>query len=244
MSPEQTGQDTEQKYNTRDYIGLWQVLYNDDEHGLQIISADIVANLTLGHNDSDGDPEIRTISDEKKAIEAYNNSINTLNQFCENYVNDKYATSGRSVGSNPLNPKDDINSEEDNSNWYKYDYGDNVAAIIYKGNINYEKDYEAMQKATSQNVDGIWKVNNNYWLASRMTAGGFTSQFHGISINVYYMDNQDMNTINTKCLFNYDNVEGLFPREQTCGVRPVIKLKEDVEIEGGNGSIDTAFILK
>ena len=90
MTTEQTGYESEQIYNTEDYTGLWQVLYNDEEHGLQIISSDDVTNgKNLYLYGKTG----------------YNNSVGTLNSFCSNYVNPTYATSGRCVGSNPINPE-------------------------------------------------------------------------------------------------------------------------------------------
>ena len=76
MTTEQTGYTRAQTYNTGDYTGLWQVLYNDEEHGLQIISSNDVINGTLWLNGKEG----------------YNNIVQTLSSFCSNYVNPAYAT--------------------------------------------------------------------------------------------------------------------------------------------------------
>ena len=47
----------------------------------------------------------------------YNNSVGMLNSFCSNYVNPTYATSGRCVGSNPINPE---GTKESYSGSYNY----------------------------------------------------------------------------------------------------------------------------
>ena len=66
MTTKQTGYENEQTYNTKEYIELWQVLYNDTERGLQIISKNKVNNEYLILHGKVG----------------YNNCLPTLNRFC------------------------------------------------------------------------------------------------------------------------------------------------------------------
>ncbi len=147
-----TGYDTEQTYNTGDYTGLWQVLYNDEEHGLQIISADVVTdNLTLGN------------FDETKTKIGYNNAVDTLNAFCSNYVDTRYAIKGRSVGSDPKNPKDTATSTV----VLDFEYNGSTDSGCKIADNNYEIDSNKLNGATSQNENGIRDIGKNYWLASR-----------------------------------------------------------------------------
>lgn len=73
------------------YEGVWQVLYNDETNGLQIISANAVKRYGL-------------------SAANYNEAINILNSQCAAYVNETFASSGRCVGSNPTSPADTVTS--------------------------------------------------------------------------------------------------------------------------------------
>lgn len=152
MTPEQTGQDMQQKFNTGNYTGLWQVLYNDAEHGLQIISSDIVDNLTLGNKNN-----------VTKTKLGYNNAIDTLNSFCFNYVDTKYATKGRSVGSNSISAVD----ETKETFAFQFLCNGSTESGCKIGDTNYSADYEAMKSATNQNANGIYSIGKEYWIASR-----------------------------------------------------------------------------
>lgn len=79
-----------------EYTGLWRVLYNDSTYGLQIVSDRSVGKFTIGSGY------------ESTAIDSFNNAVNDLNALCEEYVNPVYAVKGRCVGSDPLNPEDDV----------------------------------------------------------------------------------------------------------------------------------------
>ncbi len=136
MMTEQTGYESEQTYNTEDYTGLWQVLYNDEEHGLQIISANDVTNGKF----------LRL-----KGKEGYNKSVGTLNSFCSNYVSETYATSGRCVGSNAIHPEGTTELYEGS-----YDYLKQYAKDLIKNDTEYLSDYNALKAATHQNTNGIW----------------------------------------------------------------------------------------
>ena len=235
MTPEQTGQDANQDFNTGDYTGLWQVLYNDAEHGLQIISADTVGKLTLGHEDSDGDETIRTAEDEEKVIRAYNNSINTLNSFSRNYVDTRYAISGRSVGSDPVNPDDTV-TELETIEFTPNGYTDgNVGA--YVSNEKYELDNNAMKAATSQNTDGILEIGKGYWLASRFI---FSNSFYGgLLVRHCYSVGDSINSP-----MWYVDASGVSnPYTASFGVRPVITLKSEIQTSNGDGSEGSPYEL-
>ena len=236
MTPEQTGQDANQDFNTGDYTGLWQVLYNDDTHGLQIISADVVGNLTLGHADSDGDSNTRTASDEEKVIRAYNNAINTLNSFSRNYVNDRFAISGRCVGSDPINTDDTV-TELETLQFTPNGYTDgNVGA--YKLNDKWGTDYQAMVAATSQKTEGINSIGKEYWLASRRADS--YSTYASFYMRTVYSDGE----LSYSDLWFVHLSGESYPYSKSYGVRPVITLKSGIQTKSGDGSETSPFILE
>lgn len=139
ITTEQTGYDQVQSFTTNDYTGLWQVLYNDNTNGVQLISADSVGKLYISNN------------------AGYNNIFETLNTFCKNYENPDFAVanSGRTIGTSGI----DITSIASlifNSN-----------TGLKEEDTRYVSDYQAMKKATSQNANGIQDIGGYYWTGSR-----------------------------------------------------------------------------
>ena len=79
MTTAETGYSSDQTYNTNTYTGVWRVLYNDSTNGIQLVSADTVADLYI------------------KGQTGYDNFANTLNTMAGKYVNTTYASAGRSL---------------------------------------------------------------------------------------------------------------------------------------------------
>lgn len=73
MESDKTGYSKVQSFNTKDYTGLWQVLYNDEENGQQIISESSVSG------------EIFILGEK----EGYNNLVEVLNEFCSYFADPK-----------------------------------------------------------------------------------------------------------------------------------------------------------
>ena len=218
-----TGYDTEQNFNTADYTGLWQVLYNDEEHGLQIISADVVTdNLTLGNDD-----------DEVKAKIGYNNVVDTLNGFCSNYVDTRYATSGRSVGSDPINPKDTVTDTVR----LDFEYNGSRDSGCKGDDFNYRLDHNAMKVATSQNQSGINDIDKLYWLTSRYMYNYLTYAL----INVCLVDTNG--EIDYDYLWSVKSDGSSTPKSNSNGVRPVITLKPGIQTSAGDGSEGSPYEL-
>lgn len=227
ITPEQTGQDNEQEFNTSDYKGLWQVLYNDNEHGLQIISETSVATLTLGCNTTNNET-----AKEKVRI-AYNNIVNTLNDFCKNYINTVYTKdlySARCVGSNPIVLDDKTsNDETEKFKWNNVDSGFKVK------DDNYLIDYNAMKEAKSRNENGI--VQENCWLASRHVY----SNDDGANFNVRFVIEENNHYGRSICAISPSGY--LVTSSHSKGVRPVITLKTNIQTDSGYGSKDSPFNL-
>lgn len=222
MTPEQTGQDTNQDFNTKDYEGLWQVLYNDNERGLQIISVDTVGDLKLGNDNND-----------TKAKQGYNNLVNTLNSFCSNYVDSRYATIGRSVGSNPVTPTDATTEIFT----LPFTYNGNTDSECKVADKNYETDYSAMKVATSQNITGIHNLGKIYWLASRaIYQNTIHASFYGCEVN-------ETGTYEGKPMWACNPYNQSNKHSFLFGVRPVVTLKFNIQISKGNGSQTSPFEL-
>ncbi len=227
ITPEQAGQDNEQEFNTSDYKGLWQVLYNDNEHGLQIISETSVATLTLGYNTTNNE-----IAKEKVKV-AYNNIVNTLNNFCKNYINIAYtkdAYSARCVGSNPITPEDVIaNDETEKFKWNNVDSGFKVK------DDNYLIDYNAMKESKNRNENGI--VQEDCWLASRHVY----SADDGANFNVRFIIDENNQYGRSICAISPSGY--LVTSSHSKGVRPVITLKNNIQTDSGDGNKNSPFNL-
>ncbi len=76
--------------NTIECIVLYDTAYNQSNgtnYGVQVISSDIVDKITLGDENK------------QKSKESYDNSINTLNNKAQEYLNEDYAIEARCIGS-------------------------------------------------------------------------------------------------------------------------------------------------
>ena len=101
MTTAQTGYSADQTFNTNTYSGLWRVLYNDDTNGLQLVSADTVADLYI------------------KGQTGYDNFVNTLNTMAGKYVNTTYASAGRSLSTEAdLTALESINALDINKGYW------------------------------------------------------------------------------------------------------------------------------
>ena len=201
------------------YTGLWQVLYNDSKYGLQIISADVVSEsdkCTLGG------------TTEAEAKESYNNAVDLLNAECRKYVNTAYAISGRCVGSNPINPEDKVTKT---ATLY-FTHNDTTDSGCKEGDTEYETDYNAMEKATSQNVNGIHNINQYYWLASRRVYCDYSDAYFYVRI-VDPASSDKAGMVDMLAISSNGNAT---PYRFSIYLRPVVKLFSDIKISNGDGS--------
>ena len=151
LIPNASGGTEEEKSPFVEYNGiLCRVLYNDDTHGLQIVSDDNVEDVTLGDDDPtvtaddfnyDG-PFILGVGF-KKAAASYNNLVDTLNNKAKEYM-DENAIDARSIGSIAT-----LNGEG------KFQ-GDTSG--LYSGGESYLDDYEFKDEDTNYTED-IRQIN-------------------------------------------------------------------------------------
>ena len=159
------------KYNNM----LCRVLYNDETHGIQIITADnrIVPNVTLGPgddkvtvNDFFYDGSLTLSDDFKKAAASYNNVVDNLNERASEYMDEKgIAKDARSLGS-IATLKDgkfqgDITSDMYTDTGYAYfgKYGFN--GKFKEEDTNYTDDVTQLKSL------GLNSTLGETWLASR-----------------------------------------------------------------------------
>ena len=229
VSTSQTGYSSNQTFNTGDSTNLWQILYNDDTYGLQITSSKSVATLGLGVS-----------GNINSARAGYNNIITTLNNISSNYINTAYATSARSIGSNPLDPADRITGYFTvPSSWTSGGYTGFKTRDSY-----YTTDSTAMKNATSKNASGISIIDREYYMASREV--GWDPNDHAI----FYV--RTMNTAGNvvastgriAACSDGGGLASVWMTTCTSGVRPVVSLIRDISIIGGNGTQEEPYILK
>lgn len=217
----------DQQFSTDSYTGLWQVLYNDSTYGLQLISSEPVATLSLANIQTSNSafyiPTMKRI---------WNEYVSILNSFCENYMNSSYAVSARSVGSNPKNPT----LETDKYVTLPFSCNGSRETGCLDGDDNYLLDVEAMESAINQNEGGI--VSKDYYLASRKVTY--------YNENTYTFTNRGFGnwTLVYPFSFSFD----MWGTEKVssgarAGVRPVITLKSGIKTNNGDGSSSNAYQL-
>lgn len=217
----ESGYDLDQKFKTSKYTGSWRAMYNDTDNGLQIISSSGVQNwVVLGGKFG------------------YNNAVDTLNSFCNHYANNKdFAISGRCLGTNPKSPKDNADTEEHYSAGamknidenYKYDLD-----VINKYSLHSAGE-ETILASRNISVDSSWK---SYYLRYITSSGDLKND----KLYLYsIVDSEDiekgMKAINPSINTNRE------ARTNSQYVRPVITLKEDIKVKGGDGTKDNPYIL-
>lgn len=252
ITAEKSGAEENQSYNTSSYIGTWQVLYNNSAYGLQIVSSKKVGNLIL------------------KGINGYNNSIDILNEISDYYINDDYAISARSIGTNPKSPQD-ISGYQDFSQM-SYSSRDLDARNYY---IDYTR-YNGLYKSVTSDD---YEIDRNQlialrigpdeiddWLASRfiLNSGRLTLNIRTDNrlLTVLEKNNywayETMIRINCQSYYKqlystptevaYDTEPTYEFSEETTGgergVKPVITLKDDLVIVSGNGTMENPYKIE
>lgn len=217
MTTAQTGYSVDQSFNTANYTGLWRVLYNDAEHGLQLISADSVGELYLSGK------------------VGYNKLVETLNAFSANYENTAVSQSSRIVGTNPTNPVDQATGNVQFSIAFK-GANDSTDSGLKTQDTTYTEDYQAMSEK------GMHDIGGYYWLGSRKEyhdseVGYFSIYTMSNGGNVEYRRMVDM----------YANLEAgknLYEYEYSYGMRPVVVFsKDDIGVTSGMGTESDPFII-
>ena len=220
---------------------LCRVLYNDDTHGIQIISADNVGNVTLGSGDKlvgNADFEYdgsATINDNfKLAATSYNKAVTTLNNKAKTYKNST-ALDARCLGSDPV-PTNGVFAEDVAGNWsssiYEYltRYGWNDK--FKTSDTKYTEDV-AKLKSLGLNISTGYT-----WLASRSVS----SSSRGTSFRVRYVTSRGTTSDTGLCYVSSGgSVNSYSPSN---AFRPVFLLPSGVIISGGDGSSGNPYVIE
>lgn len=224
---------------------LCRVLYNDDTHGLQIITNDNIKNeageeekVVLGYND----PTVTadefvyngslTLDDDfKKAAASYNNSVDTLNNKAKEYMGTK-AIDARSVGSIATleNGKfqGDTSGMFTGTETYLETYSFN--GIFKDNDTNYSED---VKRINSLGID-----TTNSWLASRDVNSNSSFTYFYVRL---LLTSGDVNDSSLCCVGSSGYTDAM---SLICGFRPIFLLTSDIQISSGSGSSEDPYVIE
>ena len=217
---------------------LCRVLYNDDTHGIQIISADNVGNVTLGNGDTlvgNADFEYDgsvTINDNfKLAATSYNKAVTTLNNKAKTYKNST-ALDARCLGSDPV-PTNGVFAEDVAGYWS----GRDEYLTTYGWNGKFKtSDTKYQEDVAKLNSLGL-NISTDTWLASRIIYVISSDNF-----GVYrVVSNGDTYGID---LFNLSSDGSVGSNSHSYAFRPVFLLPSGVIISGGDGSSGNPYVIE
>ena len=216
---------------------LCAVLYDSNSpYGVQIITMDDVEQVHVGTDDYIGmGTELSQLTE---ARNSYNNCINLFNSTASKYLNTTYATSARSVGSNPSNPNSDPGYFSP-----KYSYFSQNGHGSYKNSDeNYIIDYEQMQKL------GILSYDNNggggYVLATRYIYETEYYTYLGVRRVYTYDPNNIRITDEVFIHINDNSLSHPFTVSHSPeNIRAVFTLRSNVKITGGSGTRADPYTL-
>ncbi len=207
---------------TEDNAEMCRVLYNDDTHGLQIMTTSSVATVNLGKNDNIGANGTGWL----KAQDSYNNAIENLNNKAESYINtgDNIVADARCVGSIATMTKNETTHKD------KFGHKDDEAGVDtsmgYKGtDTNYIEDFNKMEHLSIRNI------SSNYWLASRLLSDSG-------SLIMRFVNSKDKLS---ESYLMYSSGGGDLP---TFGFRPVFLINPTAKIKSGSGTFGDPYILE
>lgn len=234
------------------YNGLTcRVLYNDDTHGLQIITADSVETVTLGSGDTmdtstgfsyggsgaDASESVSIGENFRKAAASYNNVVDNLNNKAKTYMDSKgIVTDARSLGSIPtLNSSSKF--QGDTSGMWSGAYG---YLTTYGWNNKFKTADDNYTEDVKQ-LNGLGlNVSSEYtWLASRnVYSDSSDTDFLVRRVN----SSGSMNNLGNLCGVNSGGAA--YSSAPSYGFRPVFLLPSDVVISGGDGSSGNPYIIE
>ena len=218
---------------------LCRVLYNDDTHGIQIISADNVGNVTLGNGDTlvgNADFEYDgsvTINDNfKLAATSYNKAVTTLNNKAKTYKNST-ALDARCLGSDPV-PTNGVFAEDVAGYWS----GSDEYLTTYGWNDKFKTDDTKYKEDVAKlNSLGL-NISTDSWLASRIVSSGSS----GTTFNVRYVGSSGSTGYYILCFVVSGGSVYSYPHSHA--FRPVFLLPSGVIISGGDGSSGNPYVIE
>ena len=211
---------------------LCRAFYNDDIHGLQIITNDNVKNdegeeekVILG----EGDKTVEETSELPEGMVSYNNAVDTLNNKAKEYMGTK-AIDARSVG-NKATLKEGLFDKTDDQGLYAGD--NNVSGEYYKlknADTNYEEDVARINELGINSTNTTWLASREVRPYSEHTDFGIHRL--GTSGNVTYGE-----------LFSFSG-KNISIGNMVHSFRPVFLLPDDITISGGSGTSEDPYVIE
>ncbi|MBR3002785.1 MAG: hypothetical protein IKF38_04415 [Clostridia bacterium] len=253
---------------TEENAEMCKVLYNDSEHGLQIVTINPVSNVVLGKTDPIYKTSTSNRTDFEYATESYNNAIINLNNYSEEYIdNTNIAIDARCVGSlttisqltnkfdkkdNPDNLIGNINElTEDEKNLYLYKWSGlpqqrHKDKFIIADN-NFTEDENKLINIDSykftKNASGEQAISTDgYWLASRYWLG-YGRQYQRLYVRFIKANYESGNTKDYSSLLYLGEAFDLSD-ERINGLRPVFLINPTAKIKSGTGTSTDPYILE
>ena len=234
------------KYNGLDC----RVLYNDETHGLQIITdGNVEENVTLGFGDTmdiatgfsyggpgaDASESVAINENFRKAAASYNNAVNNLNNKAKSYKDTKgIAKDARCLGSTSTlkNGKFEGDTSGMWTGTYEYltTYGWNNK--FKTADTNYSEDVNQL-KTLGLNVSSGYTWLATRYVNSYSSRTDFCVRFMDSGGNAYITDLCDVNSDGT--------TRSLTPIR---GFRPVFLLSSNVVISSGDGTIGNPYNIE
>lgn len=226
-----------------EYAGiLWTILYDDEKHGVQMISNDALTDingelLTIG---SDEDLE--------EAILSYNSAITTINNACKAIIPSAPGVikNIRSVGSNSIDATDENKTLYTSSKFAEMVGNTNAEKIngkLYSSDFNYISDSDQLlitNLITPTNEVG--KDERYYWLASRYMYFWDEPEYSLFISGPLYMSGYP--SPNETIYATNEDEAVVASSSMSCYLRPVITLEDDIinRLEG-NGTTASPYNL-
>lgn len=220
----------DKKYNTE----------NGTNYGIQIITQNTTtAKVEIGNGTGAAANNLAYNSASATATKnSYNSAIERLNNEAQKYLNTKYESSIRCVGSVPDNPY------SENANMYvaesKYPHMSNYNGTIKDGDTNREIDYQQMKNlviAKSENDQTYWLASRGVWVQYPENS---TTAIYFIVYNVW----ENTGEINDRNICYVTSNSLINTHSYSWGIRPVSTLKPEVKVSGGKGTSEEPYILE
>lgn len=232
------------KYNNLDC----RVLYNDNTHGLQLITAESVEQITLGYSDpmvttSDFTYNGKATIDDnfKKAAASYNNAVDNLNNKAKSYMDaNGVAIDARCLGSIPILNR---NSRfQGDTSKMEIGYGWSGYMVTYGWGSKFKTTDDNYKEDINQ-IDGLG-LNMSFgrvWLASRIAFIGNSPT--GSSTYYLFLKTQDPNANKERLFFvHYSGATNSWNPEGE--LRPVFLISPEATISYGDGSSEIPYVIE
>lgn len=221
---------------------ICRVLYNDEDHGLQIITADIVGKVTLGYGDDSVsasdftyDGPVTVDDNFKRTAASYNNAVDTLNNKAKTYKdNSGMATDARCLGSLPTLSGGRFQGDSTKETNYTndFDWFSSFNNKFKPFDNNESQDLDQLEKL------GLGKSSAYVWSASRWP---FKDSSGSVSMKIGKVYPSGFDQLQTLCVIHPDgHTESLSP---SLGLRPVFLLSSNVNVVDGDGSSGDPYEL-